>query len=80
MFVFMEGVVFVWVKFLFNNFFLESFWVLVKIKKYLRVKEFLDYIKWKFILKIDGLLIIYINGCKVLEWEKFCIFCEDDVV
>lgn len=76
----MEGVAPVRVKLLFNNLPLESSWVLVKTKKYTRVKEFLDYIKRKFIPKTDGSLTIHINGCKVPEWEKSCIFREDDVV
>lgn len=76
----MEGVAPVRVKLLFNNLPLESSWVLVKTKKYSRVKEFLDYIKRKFIPKTDGSLTIHINGCKVPEWEKSCIFREDDVV
>lgn len=76
----MEGVPPVRVKLLFNNLPLESSWVLVKTKKYSRVKEFLDYIKRKFIPKTDGSLTIHINGCKVPEWEKSCIFREDDVV
>lgn len=76
----MEGVAPVRVKLLFDNLPLESSWVLVKPKKYSRVKEFLEYIKRKFIPKTDGSLTIHINGCKVPEWEKSCIFREDDVV
>lgn len=76
----MEGVAPVRVKLLFNNLPLESSWVLVKTEKYPRVKEFLDYIKREFIPKTDGSLTIHINGCKVPEWEKSCIFREDDVV
>lgn len=68
------------VKLLFNNLPLESSWVLVKTKKYSKVKEFLAYIKRKFIPKADGSLSVQINGCKVPEWEKSCIFREDDVV
>lgn len=75
-----EGVAPVRVKLLFDNLPLESSWVLVKAKKYSRVKEFLEYIKRKFIPKTDRSLTIHINGCKVPEWEKSCIFREDDVV
>ena len=68
------------VKLLFNNLPIESFWVLVKSKKYSKVKDFLGYIKRKFIPQSDGFLSVLVNGAKVPEWENSSIFREDDIV
>ncbi|XP_061192706.1 coilin-like [Saccostrea echinata] len=68
------------VKLFFDNLSLPCSWVLVKTKKCPKVKDFLSYVRRKFMPQRDGSLSILINGCTVPEWEKSSIFREDDIV
>ncbi|XP_062591328.1 coilin-like [Saccostrea cucullata] len=68
------------VKLFFDNLPLPCSWVLVKKRKCPKVKDFLAYVRRKFVPQRDGSVSILINGCTVPEWEKSSIFREDDTV